>query len=79
MLGYGVRRRWSSDAGVCVCTRCAMRERVEGFFWRAKAENRSFGSELSWRKAMSSVEERCVAATVATGIVVVLIAAWLLG
>jgi hypothetical protein len=58
---------------------CAMRERVEGFFWRANAENQSFGSEVSWGTAMLSIEERCVAATVATGIVVVLVASWLLG
>jgi hypothetical protein len=60
---------------------CPMRHArgVEGFFRRAMAESRSFGSEVSWRRAMLSVEERCVAATVATGIVVVLIAAWLLG
>jgi hypothetical protein len=40
---------------------------------------REGGKPISWGKAMLSIEERCVAATVATGIVVVLVAAWLLG
>jgi hypothetical protein len=41
------------------------------------ARRRKPGFEVSWGKAMVSIEERCVAATIATGIVVMVLASWL--
>jgi hypothetical protein len=73
MLGNGVRSHWSSYADVCVCPMRHARAR------RGLLPAREGGKPISWGKAMLSIEERCVAATVATGIVVVLVAAWLLG